>query len=82
MTYWSRSRGSLWRKGETSGHTQRVIEAWIDCDGDNAVVQGRTGRDPPATQARPTLAFFRKAARRDQRTSTTEPSASVTDWTW
>jgi len=34
MTYWSRSRGTLWVKGETSGHTQRVVEARIDCDGD------------------------------------------------
>jgi phosphoribosyl-AMP cyclohydrolase len=33
-TYWSRSRGALWRKGETSGHTQRVVEARIDCDQD------------------------------------------------
>jgi phosphoribosyl-AMP cyclohydrolase len=33
-TYWSRSRGKLWVKGEESGHTQRVIEALIDCDQD------------------------------------------------
>ena len=32
--YWSRSRGRLWRKGETSGHLQRVIEVRLDCDGD------------------------------------------------
>ena len=32
--YWSRSRGQLWLKGETSGHVQRVREARIDCDGD------------------------------------------------
>lgn len=32
--YWSRSRGRLWHKGEESGHTQRVIEIRLDCDGD------------------------------------------------
>jgi phosphoribosyl-AMP cyclohydrolase len=32
--YWSRSRGRLWRKGETSGHVQRVVEIRLDCDAD------------------------------------------------
>jgi phosphoribosyl-AMP cyclohydrolase len=32
--YWSRSRGRLWRKGETSGHVQRVSEIRLDCDND------------------------------------------------
>ena len=33
-TYFSRSRGGQWVKGETSGHTQRVVEVRVDCDGD------------------------------------------------
>jgi phosphoribosyl-AMP cyclohydrolase len=33
-TYWSRSRGRLWRKGEQSGHSQIVREIRLDCDGD------------------------------------------------
>ena len=34
VCYWSRSRGALWRKGETSGQTQRLVELRVDCDGD------------------------------------------------
>ena len=34
VTYWSRSRQQLWRKGATSGHTQALIEMRIDCDRD------------------------------------------------
>ncbi|MGM0584297.1 MAG: phosphoribosyl-AMP cyclohydrolase [Pseudomonadota bacterium] len=34
VTYWSRSRAQLWRKGESSGHRQRLVELRVDCDGD------------------------------------------------
>ena len=34
MVYYSRSRKKRWLKGETSGHTQKVREVYIDCDGD------------------------------------------------
>lgn len=34
VCYWSRSRRQLWRKGESSGHRQRLVEARLDCDGD------------------------------------------------
>jgi len=34
VCYWSRSRAQLWRKGETSGQTQRLVELRPDCDGD------------------------------------------------
>ena len=39
ICYWSRSRGQLWRKGETSGQVQRLVELRIDCDGDTLVLQ-------------------------------------------
>ena len=38
VCYWSRSRKALWRKGETSGHAQRLVEARLDCDGDTLLL--------------------------------------------
>ncbi len=37
--YWSRSRAKLWRKGEESGHVQKVSELRLDCDGDVVLLQ-------------------------------------------
>ena len=38
VTYWSRSRQAFWIKGETSGHTQELVEMRIDCDRDCLLV--------------------------------------------
>jgi phosphoribosyl-AMP cyclohydrolase len=38
VCYWSRSRQRLWRKGETSGQTQRLVEFRVDCDGDTVLL--------------------------------------------
>jgi phosphoribosyl-AMP cyclohydrolase len=38
VTYWSRSRNDFWVKGETSGHTQRLVELHVDCDRDALLV--------------------------------------------
>lgn len=37
--FWSRSRQALWKKGETSGNTLRLVEALVDCDGDALLVR-------------------------------------------
>ena len=37
--YWSRSRKKLWKKGETSGHVQRVVEVRVDCDADTVLLR-------------------------------------------
>jgi phosphoribosyl-AMP cyclohydrolase len=39
VCYWSRSRAQLWRKGETSGQTQKLVELRIDCDGDTLLLR-------------------------------------------
>ena len=38
VTFWSRSRGEYWRKGDTSGHVQHVTGVALDCDGDALLV--------------------------------------------
>ncbi len=38
VCYWSRSRGRLWRKGENSGQTQKLVEMRLDCDGDTLLL--------------------------------------------
>ena len=60
VTYWSRSRQKVWRKGETSGHTQRLVEALVDCDGD--VVLLKVDQLGPACHTGAPTCFFRQLA--------------------
>ncbi len=39
VCYWSRSRQALWRKGETSGQVQRLVQLRVDCDGDTILLR-------------------------------------------
>lgn len=54
---WSRSRQSLWHKGATSGHTQRVVEIRLDCDQDALLV--RVAPRGPACHTGATSCFFK-----------------------
>ncbi len=58
VTYWSRSRQQVWRKGETSGHHQHLVEAWVDCDGD--VVLLKVDQLGPACHTGAPSCFFRQ----------------------
>ena len=55
--FWSRSRQTLWHKGETSGNTQRVVSISIDCDNDTLLV--RVTPNGPACHTGERTCFFR-----------------------
>jgi phosphoribosyl-AMP cyclohydrolase len=61
VTYWSRSRQQVWRKGETSGHTQHLVEAWIDCDGDTLLL--KVDQIGAACHTGAPSCFYRKVSR-------------------
>lgn len=58
MHYWSRSRDALWKKGETSGHLQKVVELWIDCDGDT--ILAKVEQTGPACHTGSETCFFER----------------------
>ncbi|MGA7972286.1 MAG: phosphoribosyl-AMP cyclohydrolase [Pseudolabrys sp.] len=60
VTYWSRARQSVWRKGETSGHTQRLVEAYVDCDGDTLLM--KVEQIGPACHTGARSCFYRRRA--------------------
>ena len=60
--YFSRSRGELWKKGETSGHVQRVVEMRIDCDQDAVWLKDIPGGDGGACHVGFRSCFYRVIA--------------------
>lgn len=60
--YWSRSRRSLWHKGETSGRAQEVQELRIDCDQDALLLSVRTRGDGRSCHTGRTTCFYRALA--------------------
>lgn len=58
--YWSRSRSQLWKKGESSGNMQELVELRVDCDADALVVVAR--QSGPACHEGYRSCFFRTVA--------------------
>ncbi len=72
VCYWSRSRARLWRKGESSGHVQHLVELRYDCDNDALLLRVRqTG---PACHTNRRSCFFH-AVRDGEVTVISEPQA-------
>lgn len=72
--FWSRSREELWHKGETSGHTQKVKDIRLDCDGDTLLIRV----DPlgPACHTGEPTCFFRNPDGSDLRSERSEQVGS------
>jgi len=56
--FWSRSRGKLWKKGESSGNVLQVQRVWVDCDGDALLY--RVAARGPACHTGERSCFFRE----------------------
>ncbi len=63
MTYWSRSRGALWRKGDTSGQVQRLVELRTDCDQDALLARVEVSGDGGACHTGRHSCFYRRIKR-------------------
>ncbi len=63
--FWSRSRGTLWQKGESSGHTQHVRRIYVDCDADTLLVQ--VHQEGPACHTGNPTCFFRALGSDEER---------------
>ncbi len=65
MHYWSRSRQSLWRKGDTSGQIQSLEELRVDCDQDAVLARVSVGGDGGACHTGRRSCFYRRVEKTD-----------------
>jgi phosphoribosyl-AMP cyclohydrolase len=63
--YWSRSRKTLWRKGDTSGQTQKIVEMRVDCDQDAIMLKVEAGGDGKACHTGRRSCFYRRVEASD-----------------
>jgi len=63
--YWSRSRQSLWRKGDTSGQVQKVVSLKVDCDQDTLLLSVEVGGDGKACHTGRKSCFYRVILRHE-----------------
>jgi phosphoribosyl-AMP cyclohydrolase len=77
--YWSRSHGALWRKGDTSGQTQRLVEMRVDCDQDAFLAFVDVAGDGGACHTGRRSCFYRRVetAAAETRLAFVEPEDSV-----
>ncbi|HWO19775.1 MAG TPA: bifunctional phosphoribosyl-AMP cyclohydrolase/phosphoribosyl-ATP diphosphatase HisIE [Kofleriaceae bacterium] len=77
--FWSRSRGALWKKGETSGNTLAVVELRLDCDRDAILVRARPAG--PACHTGKTSCFFTRVTEGGDQAGdpTGDPAGEQTD---
>ena len=61
--YWSRSRQTLWRKGDTSGQSQKIIEMRTDCDQDAILLEVAVDGDGKACHTGRRSCFYRRVER-------------------
>ena len=79
MHYWSRSRGALWRKGDTSGQIQSLVELRVDCDQDALLARVTVAGDGGACHTGRRSCFYRRVetARGDIRLVRTNDISTV-----
>jgi phosphoribosyl-AMP cyclohydrolase len=72
--YWSRSRQALWRKGDTSGQVQKLIELRVDCDQDVLMARVEVGGDGGACHTGRPTCFYRRVEADGETLSLAEPA--------